>query len=71
MLTSGGLRGVVTCSTTQCGGMWAYVFGRRQDTVFLQRQALLTSFGITRDYTDGWGAYERHVAAEQHTVGKV
>ena len=22
-------------------------------------------------YTDGWGAYERHVAAEQHTVGKV
>ena len=21
-------------------------------------------------YTDGWGAYERHVEAEQHTVGK-
>ena len=27
-------------------------------------------FGITRFYTDGWGAYERHVDAEQHTVGK-
>jgi len=26
--------------------------------------------GITRSFTDGWGAYERHVAAEQHTVGK-
>ena len=27
-------------------------------------------FGITRSFTDGWGAYERHVDAEQHTVGK-
>jgi insertion element IS1 protein InsB len=27
-------------------------------------------FGITHYFTDGWGAYERHVAAEQHTVGK-
>ena len=26
--------------------------------------------GITRYFTDGWGAYERHVEAEQHTVGK-
>src|SRR5438445_13882077 len=33
----------------------AYVFGRRQDTVFLQLQALLEPFGITRYYTDGWG----------------
>jgi insertion element IS1 protein InsB len=46
------------------------VFGRRQDTVFLQLKALLESFGITRSCTDGWGAYERHVEAEQHTVGK-
>jgi len=23
-----------------------------------------------RPFTDGWGAYERHVEAEQHTVGK-
>ena len=33
-------------------------------------KALLEPFGITRYFTDGWGAYERHVEAEQHTVGK-
>jgi insertion element IS1 protein InsB len=48
----------------------AYVFGRRQDTVFLELKALVEPFGITRYCTDGWGAYERHVAAEQHTVGQ-
>jgi insertion element IS1 protein InsB len=26
--------------------------------------------GITRSFTDGWGAYERHVEAEQHTIGQ-
>jgi insertion element IS1 protein InsB len=30
----------------------------------------LKPFGITRFYTDGWGAYERHSAPQQHTVGK-
>ena len=25
---------------------------------------------FTRFYTDGWGAYERHLDPEQHTVGK-
>jgi insertion element IS1 protein InsB len=52
------------------GQVLAYVFGRRQDTVFLELKALLKPFGITRYFTDGWGAYERHVEAEQHTVGK-
>ena len=52
------------------GTVLAYVFGRRQATVFLQRKALLEPFGITRFYTDGWGAYERHIDPEQHTVGK-
>jgi insertion element IS1 protein InsB len=52
------------------GQVLAYVFGRRQDTVFLALKALLEPFGITRYFTDGWGAYERHVEAEQHTVGK-
>ena len=52
------------------GMVLAYVFGRRQDTVFLKLKALLEPFGITRYFTDGWGAYERHVEAEQHTVGK-
>ena len=52
------------------GKVLAYVFGRRQDTVFLELKALLEPFGITRYFTDGWGAYERHVETEQHTVGK-
>jgi insertion element IS1 protein InsB len=30
----------------------------------------LASFGITKLYTDGWGAYEQHLDADQHQVGK-
>ncbi len=52
------------------GKVLAYVFGRRKDIVFLELKALLEPFGITRYFTDGWGAYEWHVEAEQHTVGK-
>ncbi len=52
------------------GKVLAYVFGRRQDDVFLWLQQLLNPFGITRYFTDGWGAYERHLEAEQHTIGK-
>jgi len=33
-------------------------------------KGLLEPFGITRFYTDGWGAYERHLDPAQHTVGK-
>ena len=56
--------------------MLAYVFGRRKDevmsqvTFFLQLKELLEPFGITRYDTDGWGADERHLDAEQHQVGK-
>jgi len=52
------------------GKVLAYVFGRRKDEVFLQLKRLLEPFGITRYYTDGWGADERHLDAEQHQVGK-
>jgi insertion element IS1 protein InsB len=52
------------------GAVLAYVFGRRKDAVFLELQGLLEPFGITRFYTDGWGAYERHLAPEQHIIGK-
>jgi insertion element IS1 protein InsB len=52
------------------GTVLAYTFGRRQDAVFLQLKELLEPFGITRFYTDGWGAYERHIVPEQHVVGK-
>jgi insertion element IS1 protein InsB len=48
----------------------AYVFGRRKDNVFLRLQQLREPFGITKFYTDGWGAYERHIEAEKHHVGK-
>jgi IS1 transposase len=48
----------------------AYVFGRRKDEVFLKLKRLLEPFGITRYYTDGWGAYEHHLDPEQHRVGK-
>ena len=63
------LRLVLTQHHTS-GTVLAYVFGRRQDTVFLQLQALLEPFGIRRFYTDGWGAYERHIDPTQHEVGK-
>ena len=46
------------------------MFGRRKDGVFLKLQRLLEPFGITKFSTDGWGAYERHLDAEQHQVGK-
>ncbi len=52
------------------GKVWAYVLGRRQDDVFLQLQQRLAPFGITKFSTDGWGAYERHLDAEHHQVGK-
>jgi IS1 family transposase len=41
-----------------------------QGDFFLRLQALLEPFGITRYDMDGWGTYERHVDAEQHTVGQ-
>ena len=52
------------------GKVLAYVFGRRQDDVFLKLKALLEPFGITTFYTDGWGAYERHLDAEKYQVDK-
>src|SRR5467141_65638 len=52
------------------GVVLAYVFGRRKDAVFLQRKALLEPFGLTRFYTDHWGAYTRHLDAEVHSPGK-
>ena len=52
------------------GTVLAYVFGGRKDAVFLELQNLLKPFGITRFYTDGWGAYERHIDPAQHQVGK-
>jgi insertion element IS1 protein InsB len=33
-------------------------------------KARLEPFGITRYYTDHWGAYTRHLDAEAHNPGK-
>ena len=52
------------------GQVLAYVFGRRKDKVFLRFLKLLEPFGIKRYCTDGWGAYERHLAAQIHEVDK-
>ena len=52
------------------GTVLAYVFGKRQDQAFLDLKALLQPFGIRRYYTDGWGAYQRHLEPETHEVGK-
>jgi insertion element IS1 protein InsB len=52
------------------GQILAYVFGTREDETFLQLKGLLTPFGITHFYTDGWGAYSRHLDPHTHPVGK-
>ena len=52
------------------GEVLAYVFGDRKDAVFLEFKALLEPFGITRFYTDGWGAYQRHLPPQQQVIGK-
>ena len=52
------------------GKVLAYVFGRRQDEVFLKLKALLEPVGITTYYTDYWGTYTRHLKADEHKPGK-
>jgi insertion element IS1 protein InsB len=52
------------------GVVLAYVLGTRQDEVFLQLKVLLAPFGIHHFYTDGADVYDRHLDAQQHTVGK-
>jgi insertion element IS1 protein InsB len=54
----------------QTGRILAYVFGRREDQALLQLKALLEPCGIRRYYTDGWGAYHRHLDPTRHVVGK-
>lgn len=54
----------------ESGKVLAYVFGDHKDAVFLKLKALLEPFGITRFYTDDWGAYERHLSSEEHVIGK-
>jgi insertion element IS1 protein InsB len=48
----------------------AYVFGRRKDGGFLQLKVPLVPCGITRYYTDYWGAYTRYLEADAHQPGE-
>ena len=52
------------------GKVLAYVLGTRTDNGFLKLKTLLEPFGISKFYTDGWGAYERKLGPNQHQVGK-
>lgn len=52
------------------GTILAYVIGRRQDRMFLKLKRMLKPFGITKFYTDNWGAYERHLSEDERTVSK-
>jgi insertion element IS1 protein InsB len=52
------------------GAVLAYVFGRREDQAFLKLKTLPVPFGIAHFYTDGWGAYTRHLDPACHEVGK-
>ena len=52
------------------GKILAYVLGSRKDEAFIKLKVLLAPFGIMRFYTDDWGAYERHLESESHSVGK-
>lgn len=54
----------------QTGLVLAYVLADHKDAAFIQLKARLEPFGIQQFYTDDWGAYERHLAAPVHTVGK-
>ena len=52
------------------GKVLGYVFGARTDDCFIRLQELLKPFGITKFYSDDWGAYSRWLLPEQHVIGK-
>ena len=52
------------------GQVLVYVFGRRTDEVFVKLKTLLKPFGLRRYYTDYWGAYERSLESDVHSLGQ-
>ena len=52
------------------GAVLTYVLSDHKDSAFVALKALLKPFGICQFYTDGWGAYERHLSPAHHSVGK-
>src|SRR5262249_35850735 len=63
-------RGAGGAADHQTGRIVAYTFGRRADRVLVKLKTWLAPFGIRRFYTDGWGAYRRHLDPRRHVVGK-
>ena len=54
----------------ETGEVLAYVFDSREDRALLKLKALLLPFNIRHFYTDGWGAYDRHLPKDKLIVGK-
>jgi insertion element IS1 protein InsB len=52
------------------GKVLAYVLAPHEDVAFLELKALLKPFEITQFFTDGWGAYQRHLDQQSHIIGK-
>ena len=52
------------------GSVLAYVLGPREEQALRELKGLLEPFGISRFYTDGWGAYQRHLDPAQPIIDK-
>jgi len=52
------------------GKVLAYVLAPHEDAAFLELKVLLKPFGIVQFFTDGWGAYQRHLDNQAHIIGK-
>ena len=52
------------------GQVLAYVLDTHEDQAFLRLKTLLAPFGISKYYTDDWGAYQRHLPKQSHEIGK-
>ena len=52
------------------GKMLAYVLAPHEDSALVKLKALLQPFGLTRFYTDAWGAYLRLLDSHRHIIGK-
>ncbi|MCY6492292.1 IS1 family transposase [Leptolyngbya sp. GGD] len=52
------------------GEVLAYVLATHEDAALKQLQQLSAPFSIQQFYTDGWGAYQRLLDEQQHTIGK-
>ena len=52
------------------GAVLAYVLAPHQDYAMTELLNLLSPFGITKFFTDAWGAYERILDPSVHVIGK-